>query len=295
MNILIIGSSTILGSACIEHFFSDQHTLFIMDSLPTVKDDIRNQLDTKTKGSNVDILIITETEAIIEGAQSSFSLRKKQQQFLQKITHLFDILNDIKNDLQTIILVSSIQIYAAQEILNKKSSTIGKPSPVNTDSFYQRFEQLTSVFNRHKVRLLYLRLGKIISRKIEPIEVKIPYTQKLLPIIMGGSREKINWISQEDAIAAISFLLDNQHISGAVNLTSGDLIESSEYYSLIAQKYELTKFLPLPKQILKLLLGSELCMHLIMHSQATPVKLMQAGFLFKDISLAEYLEGRSID
>lgn len=294
MNTLIIGSSTILGSACIEHFFSEQHTLFILESLAVAKDDIQSQLAAKTKGSNIDILIITEAEAILDGAQSSYSLRKKQKQLLQKITHLFDILNERKNDVQTIILVSSIQIYDDHEIHRKRTFMNGEPTREETNSFYHRLEQLTSVFNRNDVRMLYLRLGKIISNKIEPVEVKFPYTQKLLPIIMGGSKQKISWISQEDAIAAISFLLENPHISGAVNLTSGDLIPSSDYYSLITQKYELTRFLPLPRQILKLLLGTELCMHLIMHSQATPAKLMQAGFLFKDISLAEYLEGRSI-
>ncbi len=289
MNILIAGSSTILGSACIEYFFNEQHTLFTLDTLPEESNEIEAVLAAKTQGLNIDMLILTESEALLNGPTTSHRLRVKQDQLLHKTARLFDILSARKNTLKTLIITSSIQIYGDEKKPLGRTTEHSKIYEEDGADFYVKLEKLTSVFKTQDVRIIILRLGKVVSPIFEPASVKLPFTRRLLLRVLGDSTKKISWISQDDAIAAISFLLKNPAISGVVNLTSGDLISSTEYYELISRKFDVLQLVPLPRQILRFIVGNELYQHLDTYNEAVPAKLMQAGFLFKDISLAEYL------
>ena len=293
MNILIAGSSTILGSASIEHFFKEHHTLFTLDTLAEERDEIEAVLAAKTQGVNIDMVILTESEALLNGTSTSNRLRVKQEQLLRKTAHLFEVLSARKNTLKTIIITSSIQVYGNEKKPLGRTTEHSKIYKENGADFYYKLEKLTTVFNTQEVRKIILRLGKVVSPKYEPASVKLPFTQRVLPRVLGDSPKKISWISQDDAIAAISFLLQNPAISGVVNLTSGDLISSTEYYDVISKKFDLFLLLPLPRKVLRFIFGSELCQYLDTHNEAVPAKLMQAGFLFKDISLAEYLLGKA--
>ncbi len=293
MNILITGSSTILGSACVEFFFSSEHTLFLVDSLPLEKNEVESMLEKKTDGLDIDMVILTEGETLLDEAKTSYALRQKQKELLTQTSCLIDYISKKANKPQTLFLASSILIYGNDESQIRK---VDENTPLHKGQgadFYQQLESLTKTLSDQNVRVISMRLGKIVSRQIEPVEVRMPFSYKFIPVAMGSNGQKISWISQEDTISAISFLLQNTDISGPVNFISGDFIPSTDYYTLIAQKFGLKRMIPLPLQLLRVLMGKELFSYIRNLNQAIPAKLMQAGFLFKDISLGEYLHGRT--
>ena len=289
MNILLTGSSTILGSACIKHFFENNHTLFILDTLPESKTEIESQLNSKTDGQEIDVVILAEDERLLKNTTTRESFRAKRSSMYIKISHLMDHLSQRRQKPHTVMLVSSIIINSSVGL----GGRIGQETNVANASaadYYQLLEQITNQLKDKKIRVVSLRFGKVVSKLLEPVEIKLPFSQKLLPTLRHDHNHKISWISQEDAVRAMVFLMEQPDIVGPVNLTSGTYLSADEYYSLIERKFGLRRLPPLPYSVLKIFLGNELCSCLSTVYQAQPTKLERAGFLFKDTSLAKYLD-----
>lgn len=101
----------------------------------------------------------------------------------------------------------------------------------------------------------------------------------------GPGTQWLSWISLDDQVRALRFLIDND-ISGAVNLCSPNPVTNQEFTKTLGSVLKRPTLLPVPLFGPKLLFGSELVEQLILASQrGVPQALIDAGFTFQDPTL----------
>jgi uncharacterized protein (TIGR01777 family) len=102
---------------------------------------------------------------------------------------------------------------------------------------------------------------------------------------LGSGKQWWSWITRDDAVRAIMFILQQDQLRGPVNLTAPHPVTNAEFTSALARAVRRPAFFHAPAFALRLLLG-ELAEELFLASaRVIPQRLEQAGFEFQDRSL----------
>jgi hypothetical protein len=105
---------------------------------------------------------------------------------------------------------------------------------------------------------------------------------------LGDGQQWMSWVSRQDWIAAVLFLMQQASLQGAFNLTAPAPETNQSFTSLFATALGRPAFFPAPAWVLKLLLG-EMSGLLLDSQRIEPMRLQQAEFQFSHPELASYL------
>ena len=185
---------------------------------------------------------------------------------------------DLSDGPKILLSGSAIGIYGASETL-----TFDEQSQ-NGSTFLadvcQQWEAATDAASKVGVRVAHLRTGIVLSPAGGALA-------KLLPLFkigaggkMGTGKQWQSWISIDDEIAAIDFLL-SANVTGAVNLTAPQPVTQGEFTKVLAKVLHRPSFMPVPSFGPKLLLGGELADALLFTGQKVLPRILQgAGYSF---------------
>ncbi|CAH0991692.1 Epimerase family protein [Sinobacterium norvegicum] len=119
---------------------------------------------------------------------------------------------------------------------------------------------------------------------------------KVLPIFklggggrLGSGQQYMSWVSIDDAVSAIEYLMLNEHCQGVFNITAPTAVTNAEFTRLLAGKLKRPGRLPMPAFILKKTLGELSCLMLDSQNVA-PRALLEAGFVFKNNAFEDALD-----
>ncbi len=100
---------------------------------------------------------------------------------------------------------------------------------------------------------------------------------------LGDGRQYTSWIGIDDAVAALTFLMDEPSCNGAYNGTVPDAIPNFEWCSALGRALSVPVRTGAPRWALRGALG-ELADALFLASlRARPRRLLEAGFAFQDV------------
>ena len=98
---------------------------------------------------------------------------------------------------------------------------------------------------------------------------------------LGSGRQYWSWISLRDEVCALQFLLEQEHLSGPVNLTGPDPQTNAEITHVMGQVLGRPTILPAPAFALKAVLG-EFSTEVLGSARVVPAVLERSGFGFQD-------------
>lgn len=129
------------------------------------------------------------------------------------------------------------------------------------------------------IRVAFLRTGIVQSTEGGALAKQLPFFKLGLGGKVGSGKQYISWISIEDEVRAIQFLLTNE-LAGAVNLTAPEPVTNAEYTKILGGVlHRPTTILPITGP--RLLFGKELADSLLLtSSRVVPAALLEAGFTF---------------
>jgi uncharacterized protein (TIGR01777 family) len=121
---------------------------------------------------------------------------------------------------------------------------------------------------------------------------------KLLPLFrmgvggpLGNGRQWMSCISLTDIVGALEFLLTNDALRGAVNLTGPEPVTNAEFAATLGKVLRRPALLPAPAFALRLMLGREKADMLLLSGQRVlPRRLLESGFVFRHPTLLEALQ-----
>ena len=133
------------------------------------------------------------------------------------------------------------------------------------------------------VRAMKCRAGIVLGKGNIATQIFTLISKLNLSGPIGKGEQYFSWISVHDMAAAFVFCLENEDISGAVNVTAPEPLQQKEFSRAIAKIMNKAFFAPpVPPILMRLAVGWELGEQLGLNSiRAIPQKLLKEGFEFR--------------
>ena len=135
------------------------------------------------------------------------------------------------------------------------------------------------------IRVVCARTGIVLSKEGGALPKLLPLFKLGLGGRFGSGAQWWSWITLEDEIRAIEWLLEND-VRGPVNMTAPNPVTNREFTRILGHGAVPTGRLPVPRFGPRLLLGSELADALLFTSaRVRPAALESSGFAFSHSDL----------
>ena len=139
------------------------------------------------------------------------------------------------------------------------------------------------------IRVVHLRFGVVLGPGPGALAKMLPIFRLGLGGPLGSGRQWMSWISLQDAVAAILFLLQTLPVSGPVNLCAPNPVTNAEFTRALGRIVHRPAIFPAPAFALRLALGEMADEALLSSARVYPAKLTSAGFRFTHPSITQGL------
>lgn len=284
MQILITGATGLIGSALIQklsvtHQFTalSRRKIRAQRLLPTNVHVIESLEELKSLDT-FDAVINLAGEPIADKrwtpAQKAI-ICESRWQVTQQLVALF---NAAKTPPPVFISGSAIGYYGSQQD-DPITEEQNQPHKEFTHELCAHWEALANSVSA-LTRVCTLRTGVVLAPHGGALsKMRVPFKLGLGGKI-GSGEQYMSWIHIDDMVRALTFVLNRPNCSGAFNFTAPGPVKNVEFVNAYAQALGRPALFPMPRAILKLLMGEGA--ELLLNGQRVlPHKLIEAGFQFK--------------
>lgn len=145
----------------------------------------------------------------------------------------------------------------------------------------RKSEIIASQIDAEGVRCVVIRTGVVLGND----GGALPGIMRPFRFFLGGhpgsGRQWFSWISLDDEVAAIKFLMENENLKGVFNLTSPQPVTMKKFCRKLGWVLIRPSWLFFPGFILRLALGEMANEVLLSGQRVLPKRLKEAGFEFK--------------
>jgi uncharacterized protein (TIGR01777 family) len=301
MEIAITGSSGLIGSALTERLLDGGHR-----PIAVVRHDARPDRDEirwdPTRGE-IDAGSLEGLDAVVNLAGAGIGDRRWSPVYKEVVASsrivstalLASALAGLDRAPARFLSGSAIGFYGnrGDEILTETSA----PGQGFLAEVVQRWEGATSPATEAGISTAWLRTGIVLSGNGGVLTKMLPLFRLGLGGRFGRGRQYQSWITIDDVVDAIIFLLDAD-VEGPVNLTAPHPVTNATFTGALGRALHRPTLIPIPPFGPKLLLGSEMAQALLFDSQRVePAVLTAAGYHFHhadlDVGLAAVLGTRN--
>jgi len=131
------------------------------------------------------------------------------------------------------------------------------------------------------IRVTHARTGLVVSGAGGAWARLFPIFKLGLGGKLGSGRQYWSWISLRDEVSALMYLLDNESLSGPVNLTGPDPATNAEVTEAMGRVLHRPTVFSVPAFALKAVLG-EFSIEVLGSARVVPAVLEDAGFTWQD-------------
>ncbi|MDE3200781.1 MAG: TIGR01777 family oxidoreductase [Acidobacteriota bacterium] len=198
------------------------------------------------------------------------------------------VLAELKSPPATLVVASAVGFYGdrGDEVLDENSA---KGSGFLAD-LCEAWEEASLPAAQAGIRVVHARLGIVLSKKGGALRKMLPAFRFGVGGRLGSGQQWVSWVSLEDAVDALQFLMHSIEVSGAVNVTAPNPVTNSEFTQALAQKLHRPALFPVPAFALRLAFGRAMADEALLASQrAVPLKLRSSGFRFRHARLQDAL------
>lgn len=153
----------------------------------------------------------------------------------------------------------------------------------------QTWEEETAPASDAGIRVALARSGIVLTPSGGALEKMLPAFQLGLGGPLGSGKQWMSWISLEDEIAALYFLLMRSECSGPYNLTAPTPVTNAEFVRTLGAVLHRPAMLPVPAFALTALFGEMASATILGGQRVLPARLQGAGFRFQYPDLASAL------
>ena len=210
--------------------------------------------------------------------------REIAQSRIQSTHALASALAQLRNPPQTLLVASATGIYGNREdqLLDDTSA----PGSGFLADVCRQWEAAAQPAVQAGIRVVHLRFGVVIGRGPGALAKMLPIFRLGLGGPLGSGQQWMSWISLEDAVSAILFLLDTPSLAGPVNLTTPNPVTNAQFTRALARAIHRPAIFRAPNFALRLALGEMADEALLASARVYPSKLTSARFRFAHPTIA---------
>ncbi len=131
------------------------------------------------------------------------------------------------------------------------------------------------------IRTVLLRTGIVLSKDGGALGTMLLPFKLGVGGVVGSGKQWMSWISMDDEIAVINYVIENENIRGAVNSASPHPVTNHEFTKTLGEVLYRPTFLPLPEFAVSMVFGEMGDALLLASTKVMPKRLEDAGFEFK--------------
>lgn len=288
MRVLIAGGTGTIGRRLVEHLIRQGDYVTVLSRQPykpaTLPAKIRfAQWDGKSvEGWGP---LVKDVDAIVNFAGAGLSDARWSPERKKLIVEsrvnagqaLVEAIRAAENKPKVLIQASAVGFYGPGKTAITESAGPG-------DDFLagvcKQWEASTEAVEEMGVRRVVIRSGVV----LDSAGGALPKMAMPFRFFVGGpvsfGRQWVSWIHYLDEVRAIRFLIENESVSGAVNLTAPNPVQNRTLARAIGQALNRPSLFPVPGFVLKIIFG-EMSTVLLDGQQVLPGRLDGCGFQFK--------------
>jgi hypothetical protein len=292
VKILIAGASGLIGTALVDALVRDGHQVRILVRKPV---DASNQVLWNPASGKIpdDALFNTDVVICLSGESvASYWSKSKKEKILRSRTESVQTLAKAISALPTsrprLICASAIGIYG-----NRPGETLDESSPKGSGFLAEvctQWEDAALPAKNVGTTVTHMRFGIVLSPKGGALQQMLLPFRLGLGAITGDGTQYMSWVSLDDVVRVILFLLSKPELAGAINIVSPNPATSKEFSKTLAKVLHRPCMFRIPSWMLKILLGKMADEMLLSNTRAVPKTLQSAGFIFKHTYLASTLK-----
>ena len=293
MKILVTGATGLIGVALQKSLREKGHDL-LLASRKEPKDSSYIQWDLENGFADPERL--EGIEAVIHLAGESISALRWTDEKKKAIREsrvlgtrsVVDTISDLKKRPRVLVAASAIGFYGDRG--DEEMVETSKPGKTFLAEVCREWEVESRRAEDSGVRTVLLRTGIVLSKDGGALGTMLTPFKLGLGGVVGGGKQWMSWISLDDHIAVINYVLENESVRGAVNSVSPNPVTNEEFTKVMGEVLYRPTFIPLPEFAVHLAFG-EMGEALLLDSiRVMPKRLEDAGFEFKFRDLKKAIE-----
>jgi uncharacterized protein (TIGR01777 family) len=291
MKIAITGSSGLIGKKLTEYFRQNGH--FVVG---LVRDRSQQGIYWNPQSGLTDAEKLNGYDAIIHLAGENLAAgrwtQKRKQQILDSrvagTALISKTIMGLQHPPRVFISSSAVGYYG------DTGSVIIDESAPNGSGFLaavcRDWENAVNLPADSGVRTVTIRLGMVVAAEGGAMGKLLPVFRAGLGGKNGAGRQYMSWISIDDVVAAIQFLLEKDSARGVFNLVAPNPVTNQEFMKTLAAVLHRPAIFPVPGLMLKLIFGEMATETILSGSNVQPAALLREGYQFKHPDLQPALK-----
>lgn len=292
MNVLVSGSSGLIGTALIKKLSAQGHDVTRLVRRTPRPGEVRWNPD----DGSIEASALGHVDAVVHLAGAGIGDHRWTPEYKQQLIDsrmrstelLAKTLAALDHKPAVLLSASATGIYG-----DRGDEVLTEASAVGTGflaDLCAGWEAATEPAAAAGIRVAHLRSGIVLSEHGGALKKQLPLFKLGLGGRIGSGRPWQSWVSLDDEVGAIVHLLTSDR-SGAVNITAPNPVTQGEFVKALGRAIHRPTVLPIPSFAPKLLLGGELVDNLLLSGQRVlPEVLLADGYAFQHPTLAAALE-----
>jgi uncharacterized protein (TIGR01777 family) len=157
----------------------------------------------------------------------------------------------------------------------------------------QAWEAAATPARQRGIRVVHLRFGLVLADHGGALARMLPVFRLGLGGRLGSGRQYWSWITLEDALGVVEWVLHDDQVTGAVNTVSPEMITNARFTAALARALHRPACLPVPAFVVRAAFGEMGREALLASARVRPARLLRAGFRFQlpdlDVALSHLL------
>jgi uncharacterized protein (TIGR01777 family) len=289
MRVVVTGSSGLIGGALCSLLTGKGHDVVRLVRRPVHPGDLALHWD--PEAGTIDSTGLEASDAVVHLAGVGIGDRRwsgaRKRLLVESRSRstalLAGALAGLDSRPRVLVSASAIGIYG-----DRGDELLTEQSPSGDDflaSLCLRWEAEAATAAEAGIRVVCARTGVVLSKDGGALPKLLPLFKLGLGGRFGSGGQWWSWITVDDEIRAIEWLLEND-ARGPVNLTAPNPVTNREFTRVLSKVLSRPAWLPVPRFGPRLLLGSEFADSLLFTSaRVRPAVLESKGFVFSHSDL----------
>jgi uncharacterized protein len=293
MRVAVTGSTGLIGEALVASLTADGHRVHrVTRSAGSAGPD---DVVWDPTGGRIDTALLEGVDAVVHLAGEPIGGRRWNDDVKREIREsrtlgtrtLATALAGLERKPAVLVSGSAVGFYGdrGDEVLTETSS-VGHDFLADVTAAWEEAAQPAAAAG---IRVVHPRTGVVMAEDGPLIEkVELPFKLGVGGRV-GHGRQYVPWISLEDEVAALRFLIDHD-LAGPVNLVAPAPVTNAELTAALGKVLRRPTVLPIPTFAIRLLYGEMGVTLATVSQRAVPEVLEAAGFEFRHRDIVSALE-----
>ncbi len=291
--IVISGSSGFIGSAVVERL--SKSGFEVMRLVRKRQDQAQNDIYWNPADKNLDVDLLEGVSVVLNLSGKNiacgrWNAKRKAEIYdsrIQSTELLCDAITKLSQPPKLLISASAIGYYGSNG-----SALVTEEFP-NGKGFLAKtcagWESRTQVASSKGIRVVLLRFGLVLGVAGGALPMMLRPFRLGLGGSIGSGKQYMSWITIEDVIRVVEYVIREESMRGPVNLVSPNSVQNDDFTKTLGRVLSRPTFCRIPQFAARIALGEMADETVLSSGRVVPNKLIKSTFEFSGVKLEDSL------